>query len=676
MMRHIGHSISCAALSCVILTPFAVRAAAPPSAEAFGRTPAFSLIAMSPNGRSIAIDQQTSGGSRVVVFDVGDAKPRRIIDTDPSDKLRALAWASDEYLLIEASAAVQLAAETIARTTWEFWRTLAVRVDGGSPRLMLMNDPQRPGLTGARVLASVPEQGSLTMSAWAFAATKYKRAIGTNLADPRRDSGWVSTLFKVDINTGKGKAATRGTPYTLAWLVNPQGEAIARSEWRADTGQFAVLAKNGMRWLRVFESDRGGLSLSGTTADGKAIVGISNQNSDYSKAWAVPIDGSEPSVIFELAGRDVTDAISDPYSGVVVGFRSGGARPSQHWIEPARAEQQEALEKMFPARDVFVMQRSIDGKRVLTRVESPNHPPIYYLVDFERSQAETVGDAYPGLAETRMGEVRVIDYAARDGTRVPAYLTLPPGAGEKDLPLIVMPHGGPEARDEFGFDWWSQFLATRGYAILRPQFRGSTGFGQAHRLAGYRQWGGRMQDDVTDGVRFLIKEGIADPARVCILGASYGGYSALAGAAFTPDLYACAISVNGVSDLPAMISHTSSRSGEQSDVLAYWNEHIGPATDPRLASASPARSAQSIEAPVLLVHGVDDTVVPVSQSETMARALDEAGKAYAFVKLPGEDHWLSRGSTRTRVLQEIEAFLSTQLARESASAPEDAHDTD
>jgi dipeptidyl aminopeptidase/acylaminoacyl peptidase len=228
------------------------------------------------------------------------------------------------------------------------------------------------------------------------------------------------------------------------------------------------------------------------------------------------------------------------------------------------------------------------------------------------------------------------------------------------LPLVVLPHGGPDSRDHLVFNWWAQFLATRGYAVLQPQFRGSSGFGAAHRLAGSRQWGGLMQDDVTDGVKEMIRIGVADPDRICIAGASYGGYSALAGAAFTPDLYACAVSVNGVADLPAMVGYTSRQTGT-SYYSAAFKDDIGSIHDPSLAGRSPARSAQNVRAPILLLHGSDDTVVPISQAEAMERALIAAGKTCTFVRLPGEDHWLSRSATRTQVLREMETFLARYL---------------
>jgi dipeptidyl aminopeptidase/acylaminoacyl peptidase len=282
-------------------------------------------------------------------------------------------------------------------------------------------------------------------------------------------------------------------------------------------------------------------------------------------------------------------------------------------------------------------------------------------VDLAKGTADIVGEAYPQLTDVALGEVRIINYKARDGAAVPAYLTLPPASPGKALPLIVLPHGGPEAHDDYAFDWWAQFLAAQGYAVLQPQFRGSTGFGEAWRAAGRRQWGKHIQDDVTDGVNAMVDQGIADAARVCIVGASYGGYAALAGAAFTPDLYRCAVSVNGVSDLPQMLAYEKNHSGDESDALAYWHDHIGSGFDPEVIGRSPLRAASQIKVPVMLMHAVNDTVVPQSQSEAMSRELNTLKKSVTYVRLPGEDHWLSQSATRTRMLEELQKFLAVQL---------------
>jgi dipeptidyl aminopeptidase/acylaminoacyl peptidase len=176
-----------------------------------------------------------------------------------------------------------------------------------------------------------------------------------------------------------------------------------------------------------------------------------------------------------------------------------------------------------------------------------------------------------------------------------------------------------------------------------------------------------MQDDVTDAVKAMVEQGVADPGRICIAGASYGGYAALAGAAFSPDLYACAISINGVSDLPLMLGYEKLSTGSESDSVAYWAEHIGSPTDENVIARSPARAAKGIRAPILLLHGGSDTVVPPIQAQVMIKALQAQGKAHRFVELPGEDHWLSRSDSRIRVLTEMETFLAEHLSPQPLS---------
>ena len=226
----------------------------------------------------------------------------------------------------------------------------------------------------------------------------------------------------------------------------------------------------------------------------------------------------------------------------------------------------------------------------------------------------------------------------------------------KNLPLIVLAHGGPASRDVMGFDWWAQAMANRGYAVLQVNFRGSDGFGRSFLNAGFGEWGRKMQTDLSDGVRHLAADGVIDPKRVCIVGASYGGYAALAGAAIDTGVYRCAASYGGVSDLKRMVAWSKERSQAS---FRYWIRFMGAddGKDQALTDLSPAARGDKVNIPILLIHGRDDSVVPLEQSRLMADALKKAGKPVEFVELKGEDHWLSRGETRIQTLSAVIAFL-------------------
>jgi dipeptidyl aminopeptidase/acylaminoacyl peptidase len=319
-----------------------------------------------------------------------------------------------------------------------------------------------------------------------------------------------------------------------------------------------------------------------------------------------------------------------------------------------------AVVKAFPGDRVSLQSWSNDKRKLLVWVDSPTLGPAYGLIDLDTKSARYLSDVYLGLGDNGVSEVRPIKYKAADGLEITGYLTLPKGKNPKNLPLVVLPHGGPEGRDTLGFDWWSQALASRGYAVLRPNFRGSEGFGWKFVQAGFGQWGKAMQTDLSDGVRYLAKQGTIDPKRVCIVGGSYGGYAALAGATLDRGVYRCAASVAGPADLKRMLIDSNERfnSGNNS-TLRYWLRFMGAdrVRDPDLAAISPAKMADKVDIPLLLIHGKDDTVVPYVQSTIMADAMKKAGKPVELVTLDGEDHWLSRGATRLQMLTSVVGFL-------------------
>lgn len=652
---------SCVVLGCAFVQ---VTTAAPAPVEAYGQIPAVDRVTISPGGTHLAWAANEGGETNVVVFELASRKTLRTFKVEPGFKVRQVDWANDDTLLFSISATL-----TSTRRRWpsrlEYAQWLAADIRSGKSRV-LMTEGNKRVLGGSQLVRRriARDPNLLVMASMDFAPQARGSEIGTRLGGKRRDSGFVFNVFAMDVSSGKSRLLESGTPHTQQWLADSNGNPVVRSEWNPELQRYSVLAKDGGGWRRILETKDGtDAYLAGLTSDDSAVLVVTNNGEARTSLWSARLDGSAVIRLFDEPGRDAEATHYDPFDHAVQAVRFSGADRPYRWIDAAAQKRYGSLTRTFAGRYITIISRSADNRRVIVEAEGAAAPPLFYLVDFDAKSADIVGEHYPGLADKAQGDVSRFEYEARDEYPLFGYLTIPPGREAKNLPLVVLAHGGPESEDTPWFDWWSQFLASRGYAVLRPQFRGSTGLGDAHRLAGRGQWGLRMQDDVTDGVQALVAQGIADAKRVCIVGASYGGYAALAGAAFTPDLYACAVSVAGVSELPEMLAWIEKMGGDDSDGFFYWRDSIGDSLDPKVAAKSPARAAREIRAPILLMHGTNDSVVPFAQTEMMANALKAAGKPCELVRLEGEDHWLSSGATRTKMLGEIEKFLGKHLGK-------------
>ena len=330
------------------------------------------------------------------------------------------------------------------------------------------------------------------------------------------------------------------------------------------------------------------------------------------------------------------------------------------YFDPQFAELQSQIEGFFPESNVYIRDWDRDFRRVVVYLVGGHTSGAYYLIDPQTGSVQLLANARPRLPEDSVSPVEVVRYQADDGLDLFGYLTVPRGRAAANLPLVLMPHGGPESRDYYGYDDWAQLIASRGYAVFQPQFRGSGGFGVEFAEAGYEGWGTRMQQDLDDGVDALAARGIIDPARVCIFGWSYGGYAALAGATLTPDRYRCAIAGAGVSDIRAMMRFEGSQYGGYS--WRYWSRNIGDwrgSNADTIDQVSPARQAANVQAPLMIVHGTEDIVVDYEQAEIMAAAMDEAGRPYELVTIDGGKHYsmLMTVDHKRQLYSNLERFL-------------------
>lgn len=655
-----------ALLALLLAVPASVLAQAPSNtgtpataaalpAVAFGTVPAIDNVTLSLDGKLLAsayVGKQVS----IAILDLAARKPRHRIAFDQNMKLRGMGFVDDTTLLATFSTTYASQGEPSAKS--ELGATFAIDAEDGSSRLLMEARENNRVVPSSASVASIKGGGS------------HEILMTARLTDLPGAAGMLSEsasayILAVNTKTGVFRQLEKGGRYTRGWLFDPEGRALVRIDMQnremAKEGTTTLRYRKGEDWVQFHEATGRDFDAIGLGADNKSALVISALGSDRKKLWSIPFDGSGPQLLFKGADHDVEGAIADRYDGRLLAVNIGGLEQPVHWLDASAEARHSSLTAALPGRRVTVNGYSRDGRYAVVFAQSRANPGSYYLVDFQSGRAEIVGQEYPALAKTTLGPVKLVSYRTRDGYTIPAYLTLPPGLEAKNLPVVLLPHGGPEARDSIGFDWWSQFVASRGYAVLQPQFRGSTGFGEEHRKAGYRQWGRRMQEDVSDGVKYLVDQGIADSQRVCIVGASYGGYAALAGATLTPDLYRCAVSIAGVADLTQMIEWEIEKTGPQSSVVKYWREHIGDPGSAPVEAVSPARHVEASRAAVMLMHGKDDTVVPFEQSEIMSKVLQKHGKAYELVRLDGEDHWLSRSETRTRMLQELERFLGEHL---------------
>jgi dipeptidyl aminopeptidase/acylaminoacyl peptidase len=601
--------------------------------------------ALTPDGNWLAWVDHAEPKPRVIMFDLKSRKTQRIMAVPEKTKLRQLVWNSNHTLLIYLSETRE--ARHANATSTEYFRVIAEDVEGGQGRMLPKNDCGPARYNDKPPLADV-------------VAIRLSKPDTILMSIPT----WLDNcLVEVNTQTGEAKGVKIGNQFTAEWVVDRDGKPVARVDWDWHHHSFRVFALTLDGVKELFHADDSSPpTLAGLTTEGTALVLLTTNGHAHQGAWAFPLDGSPPKVLVEDPESDVVSAYVDEHRAVI-GVMLSGMGTRIRWLDSAAQHRYEMLQRTFPEKEIEIRGSTVDGLKTLAKTENRSSPPVYYLVDLSSHQANIAAEEYPGLAHVRLGEARSITYKARDGTQIPAYLTLPAGAQGTASALVVLPHGGPWARDTPTFDWLAQFLAARGYAVLQPQFRGSTGFGEAFLRAGYRQWAGLMQDDVTDGVKALIDQGIADPHHVCIVGASYGGYSALAGAAFTPTLYRCAVSINGLSDLAALMREEVPMYNEAiSSSQTEWKLKIGDLSDySGLRRKSPISAIQAITAPILIIYGTGDGVVPNEQSEKMAHALQAAGKVVDVVKLPGEDHWLSRSDTRIEVLRQLESFLKKHI---------------
>jgi dipeptidyl aminopeptidase/acylaminoacyl peptidase len=471
------------------------------------------------------------------------------------------------------------------------------------------------------------------------------------------DENYWPQVRDFDVSTGKSKIVQSSTTNVMSWFADTAGTVRMGVAYDDDRRTYRTLyrAQAGGS-LKTIDRAIKGSSLSTLPAlilpqSGKAIA--IDDDDGFDAVYDFDLDTMKIGAkIFDSPGYDVDGPFLDPTGTKMMGFQYTDTRSRTKWLDPTLAQVQADLDKAVPNLWPDIVSWSNDLSVMIVHIGAADSAGAYYLYRPAQGHMSIFATLNDTLGTKSYAPVKTIRYAARDGTEMSAVLTLPKGREAKNLPLILMPHGGPAVRDDEEWDWWSEFMASRGYAVLKPNYRGSTGFGTKFNKLGEGQWGLKMQDDLVDAVGWAAKQGIADPKRVCIVGASYGGYAAFRAAQRDKGVYRCAVSFAGVSDMTAMLRYDGSflNGGRNKDYLRKQA--------PDLKAVSPINFAADFSTPILIMHGKADQVVPVKQSREMVERLKAAGATYRYVEQPLGDYHFTRQADRLQFLQELEAFLA------------------
>jgi dipeptidyl aminopeptidase/acylaminoacyl peptidase len=605
--------------------------------DIYGKLPNLSDVNISPDGARLAFVLTDGERHTIVIRDMATGKPIKALDAGV-DKLRYLMWAGPDHLILVDSKTALVPGLVGPRREYLMAYDYSLKIQKMRP-LLRDGDYTMNTIYGAPLVRTIAGKPTLFLQGVKFV-----------------DNHGVLSLFQIDLENDTSRLAEEGQLNTQQWVVDGDGNAIAQALWNPKSGRWSLKIKVKGYWQE--NKSQQALSeppyLSGLGRDGHSAL-VEELHDGVVSTREVSADGvwSEP-----LKMPEGKAMVFDPLRHNLIGYETlVGDERSYTFLDPQDAKVWQAVQKAYPKDIVQLASWSEDRKHIVIAVDSAELGPGYALVNLESHHADWLGDRYEGLKAEDVAPVRPIRFKAQDGTQLSGYLTTPHGKDAKNLPLVVFPHGGPAARDTPGFDWWAQAMASRGYAVLQVNFRGSDGFGWNFLQAGFGEWGRKMQTDLSDGVRYMAAQGAIDPKRVCIVGASYGGYAAMAGPTLDPGVYRCAVAYAGISDMRNFTPWERDQGGDGSE--RYLLRFLGGegARDPSLLAISPASHVDKVTVPMLLIHGKDDTVVPMRQSVIMANALKAAGKPVELIQLDSTDHWLSRGDTRLAMLQATMAFL-------------------
>lgn len=631
MLSRIARSVLALAATLCAVNPGASPAYAADEAlipvRDFFRNPERGYFRISPDGRTLAFMQPYERRMNIYVQPVAGGEPRRLTNETARD-IPDHFWKGPERLVYTKDFGGD-----------ENFHVVAVGKDGSGLKDLTPFDGVRAEIIDP--LRDFPDQ----------------MLVGLNKRNKE-----AFDAYRLDLKTGELTLVAENPGNITSWLTDHAGNI--RGAQTSDGVNTSFLYRDGASGPFkpvLTTSFRDSFNPLFFTFDNKLLYAASNLGRDKQAIVLVdPATAKEQKVLFEHPDVDVDSLSFSRKRKVLTTLSYVTWKQQRKYLDAETEKLFAALERQLPGYEFSVQSMTDDEERMIVAAFNDRTPGTRYLYDAAADKLTKLGDIAPWLPEAKMARMKPIEYRSRDGLTINGYVTLPNGKEPKNLPVVVNPHGGPWARDVWGWNPEVQMLANRGYAVLQMNFRGSTGYGRSFWQASFKQWGLKMQDDITDGVNYLVKEGIADPKRVCIYGGSYGGYATLAGVTYTPDLYACAVDYVGVSNLFTFLN----------TIPPYWkpfldmmHEMVGdPVKDKALlAAASPALNADRIKTPLFIAQGARDPRVNIDESNQMVKALRARGVDVPYMVKENEGHGFRNEENQFDFYEAMERFLAKYL---------------
>lgn len=611
--------------------------------ENFSQLPSYTRPTLSPSGNQIAFIRNYLSPEMAVLttIDLVTGKKQYIVRADNIEsKIRWFKWANEKTLLVSQKVPI------IFRNV-KFSKTMisAIDIDGEKPVVRDFTPSGRAEYRGQfqdNVVSFLPNDPDHILLEIGNAS--------------------LPGVYKFNIYTQESSRVTKGKLFVESWMADRQGRLRLGSALNTKTGEGSIRYRVGDddSWHKIFEYNA--LEEPGITPLGFAkdpnILYYSAFRGDKKALFKIDLRSKQSTLVFSDEERDVDGSlIYSKKTNDVIGIRHSNSKDGRVYWDTSIKKFQKSLNAALPDSSVYLVDFSQDENVYLLYTENDYTPGAYFLGDRKDKSISLLFEQYPLLVPEYLTEHKLVSYTARDGTEIEGYLTLPTDP-KGPVPAILHPHGGPGARDYAGFDYWTSFFANRGYAVFRPNFRGSTGYGYEFAQSQMQGWGLTMQDDLTDAAQWLQAERIAKPKEICIVGASYGGYAAAMAAVKTPDTFKCAISFAGVTDLNQLV-----RDSYKFTNTKFVQKQIGNSRSD-LKARSPYYHAEKVKIPMLFIHGENDLIVDVKQSRIMVDELEDYDKPVEYIELENGDHHLSLQKNRHIAFKAMDAFLKKHLSEQ------------